>query len=141
MSAIDLNHGLSPEQIKLREQAHRFAEEVLRPAALELDLLSPEEVIAPKSRLWEVFQQAYKAGYHLRAFPQELGGAGLSPMDAWVIGEEFGWGSSGLSISLGVTSMPFRFAAMTGNPDLMREVVMPYVEDSEGKYIGCWCAT
>jgi alkylation response protein AidB-like acyl-CoA dehydrogenase len=23
----------------------------------------------------------------------------------------------------------------------MREVVMPYVEDREGRYIGCWCAT
>jgi alkylation response protein AidB-like acyl-CoA dehydrogenase len=37
--------------------------------------------------------------------------------------------------------MPFRFAAMTQNPDLMREVVMPFVEDTEGRYIGCWCAT
>jgi alkylation response protein AidB-like acyl-CoA dehydrogenase len=37
--------------------------------------------------------------------------------------------------------MPFRYAAMLNNPDLMKEVVMPYVEDKEGKYIGCWCAT
>ncbi len=141
MTAIDTNEGLSPEQVQLREQAHRFASEVLRPAALELDDLSPEKVIAPESRLWDVFQRAYTAGYHLRAFPPDLGGAGLSPGDAWVIGEEFGWGNAGLSISLGVTSMPFRFAAMTGNPELMRDIVMPYVEDTEGKYRGCWCAT
>jgi alkylation response protein AidB-like acyl-CoA dehydrogenase len=62
-------------------------------------------------------------------------------MEAWAVSEEFGWGNAGLSISIGVTSMPFRFAAMTGNADLMRDVVMPYVEDTEGKYIGCWCAT
>ncbi len=141
MPAIDVNEGLSPEQIQLREQTHRFAAEVLRPAAMELDALSPEEVIAPESRLWEVFRQAYKAGYHLRSFPPELGGANLGPMDGWVVGQELGWGSSGLSISIGVTSMPFRFAAMTGNPDLMKKVVMPYVEDTEGKHIGCWCAT
>jgi alkylation response protein AidB-like acyl-CoA dehydrogenase len=141
MPAIDLNEGLTPDQIQLREQAHRFAAEVLRPASLELDALSPEEAIAPGSRLWDVFRQAYKAGYHLRSFPPELGGAGLSPMDAWVVSQEFGWGNAGLAISIGVTSMPFRFAAMTGNPDLMREVVMPYVEDTEGKHIGCWCAT
>jgi len=30
---------------------------------------------------------------------------------------------------------------MVGNPDLMRDLVMPYVEDTEGRYIGCWCAT
>jgi len=138
---IDWNDDLSPDQRRLAEEAGRFAAEVLRPAALELDALSPEEVIAPESRLREVFRKAYKAGYHLRGFPKELGGPGLEPMDAWLVGEQFGWGSSGLSISLGVTSMPFRFAAMTGNPDLMRELVMPFVADSEGKYIGCWCAT
>src|SRR3990172_7452370 len=141
MNAIDVNEGLSSGQIELREQAHRFAAEVLRPAALGLDDLPPEEVIAPGSRLWDVFRQAYQAGYHLRSFPAELGGAGLSPEDGWVVGEEFGWGSAGLSISIGVTAMPFRFAAMTGNPDLMREVVMPFVEDTEGRYRGCWCAT
>jgi alkylation response protein AidB-like acyl-CoA dehydrogenase len=138
---LQLDEELTPDQTILKEQVHRFAAEVLRPASLELDPLSPEEVIAPKSRLWDVFRQAYKAGYHLRSFPKQLGGADMDPMDAWVVGEEFGWGNAGLSISLGVTSMPFRFAAMTGNPDLMREVVMPFVEDTEGKYIGCWCAT
>jgi alkylation response protein AidB-like acyl-CoA dehydrogenase len=141
MPAVDVNEGLTPEQIQLREEAHRFAAEVLRPASLELDDLSPEEVIAPGSRLWDVFREAYKARYHLRSFPENLGGPGLGPMDAWAVSEEFGWGNSGLSISLGVTSMPFRFAAMTGNPDLMRDVVMPYVEDTEGNIRGCWCAT
>jgi len=141
MSPIDFNNDLPPEQRALRDQTHRFAAEVLRPASLELDALSPEEVIAPGSRLRDVFRETYQAGYHLRGFPPQLGGAGLDPMDAWVVGEEFGWGSSALSISLGVTSMPFRFAAMTGNPDLMREIVMPFVEDKEGKLIGCWCAT
>ena len=139
--AIDIDEGLTPEQVQLRKEAHRFASEVMRPAALELDDRPPDEVIAPESRLWDVFRQAYTAGYHLRGFPADLGGAAMSPGDSWVVGEEFGWGNAGLSISLGVTSMPFRFAAMTGHPDLMRDVVMPFVEDTEGKYVGCWCAT
>jgi alkylation response protein AidB-like acyl-CoA dehydrogenase len=141
MPALDVNEGLTPEQIQLREEAHRFAAEVLRPASLELDNMSPEEVIAPESRLWDVFRKSYKAGYHLRSFPKELGGPGLTGMDSWAIGEEFGWGNPGLSVSLCVTSMPFRYAAMTGNPELMRDVVTPYLEDTEGKYRGCWCAT
>jgi alkylation response protein AidB-like acyl-CoA dehydrogenase len=141
MRSIDLNDDLSSDQRQLAEQAQRFATEVLRPASIELDALSPEQVIEPDSRLRDVFSEVYKAGYHLRAFPPELGGPGLSEMDAWVVSEAFGWGNAGLSISMGVTSMPFRFASMTGNQDLMREVVMPYVEDTEGKYIGCWCAT
>ncbi len=141
MPAIDLNFELTPDQVRLREQTQRFALEVMRPAAAELDGMPPDEVIAPESPLRRVFAQAYKLGYHLRAFPPELGGPGFAPMDGWVVGETMGWGNSGLSISLGVTSMPFRFAAMTGNPDLMRDLVRPYLEDTEGKYIGCWCAT
>ncbi len=141
MNAIDLTFDLTPDQERLRQEMHRFAADVMRPAAAQLDALTPEEVIGPESPLRDVFRTAYKAGYHLRAFPPELGGAGLGPMEGWVVGEELGWGNAGLSISLGVTAMPFRFAAMTGNPDLMREVVMPFVEDTEGKYIGCWCAT
>ena len=132
---------LTPDQVLLKRETHRFAEEVFRPASMELDALSPEEVIAPGSRLWDVFRASYRAGHHLRGFPAELGGAAMGPLEGHIVSEELGWGSAGLSISLGVASMPFRFAAMTGHPALMREVVMPFVEDREGKYIGCWCAT
>jgi len=141
MNAIDLNEGLSKTQEQLRQEAQRFAAEMLRPAALELDDMPPEGVISSGSRLWDVFREAYRAGYHLRSFPPELGGAGLTAEDGWVVGEALGWGGSGLAISLGVTAMPFRVAALTGNPDLMRNVVMPFVEDREGRYRGCWCAT
>jgi alkylation response protein AidB-like acyl-CoA dehydrogenase len=141
MPAIDLDFDLTPDQAQLREQTQRFAAEVMRPTAMELDGMTPEAVIASGSPLRRAFAQAYRLGYHLRAFPPELGGPGFAPMDAWVVGETMGWGNSGLSISLGVTSMPFRFAAMTGNPDLMREVVRPFIDDTEGRYIGCWCAT
>ena len=87
MTAIDVNEGLTAEQIRLREEAHRFAAEVLRPAAQELDDLSPEQVIAPGSRLWDVFREAYKTGHHLRGFPDQLGGACLTPVDGAVMSE------------------------------------------------------
>lgn len=141
MPYSDDTTDLNPDQLLLKQEAHRFAAEVLRPAAAALDDLRPEEVIAPGSPLRELFRTAYKTGHHLRGFPPQLGGAGLGPLESHVVGEEFGWGNAGLSISLGVTAMPFRFAAMSGNPDLMREIVMPFVEDTEGRYIGCWAAT
>jgi alkylation response protein AidB-like acyl-CoA dehydrogenase len=136
MTAIDVNEG--SRGAGLLRGAHHCGEVLRRPAGARQP---PEQVIAPDSRRWDVFRQAYQAGYHLRSFPPELGGPGLSPDDAWVVSEEFGWGNAGLSISMGVTSMPFRYAAMTGNPDLRRELVRPFVEDKEGKYRGCWCAT
>ena len=132
---------LTPDQVLLKQEAHRFAVEVLRPTSAALDDLPPDQVIAPDSPLWDAFRKAYRAGHHLRGFPPELGGATLGPLESHLVGEEFGWGNSGLSISLSVTAMPFRFAAMGGNPDLMPEIVMPFVEDTEGKYVGCWGAT
>lgn len=138
--AVD-TYDLTPDQVALKREAHRFAEEVLRPAGVELDALTPEEVMAPGSRLWDVFREAYQAGHHLRGFPEGLGGANLGPLEQHLVGEEFGWGCAGLSISLGVASMPFRFAALSGRPRLMEEVVMPFVEDREGRYIGCWAGT
>src|SRR3990172_6388089 len=142
---LELNKTLTPEQQALRDQMHRFAADVIRPAAVELDKLTADELIAPGSRLWDLFRQAYGQGYHLRSFPERLGGAGLGPLEQHIVGEEMGWASAGLSISLGVTAFPFSFAAqyaaITGNKDLMDEIVMPYVNDREGKYIGCWAIT
>lgn len=132
---------LTSDQIALKQQAHRFAAEVLRPAGIELDALTPDEAIAPGSPLWGVFKKAYEAGYHVRGMPPQLGGASLGPLESHVIGEEFGWGSAGLAIALATAGMPFMFAAISGNPDLMRDVVVPFVEDREGKYIGCWPGT
>lgn len=142
---VELNKALTPEQQALREQTHRFAADVIRPAAVELDKLTADEVIASGSRLWDLLRQAYGQGYHLRGFPEQLGGAGLGPLEQHLVAEEMGWASAGISISLGVTAFPFSFAAQyaatTGNKDLMDEIVMPYVNDREGKYIGCWAIT
>ncbi|MCE7929396.1 MAG: acyl-CoA dehydrogenase [Chloroflexi bacterium CFX7] len=132
---------LTSGQQLLKQEAHRFASEVMRPIGASLDDLPPEQVIASGSPLWDFFRKAYSSGHHLRGFPVELGGAGLGPLESHLVQEEFGWGNSGLAIGLGTASMPFRAAAMMGHPGLMREIVMPFVEDTEGKYIGCWGAT
>ena len=132
---------LTSEQVALKQQAHRFAGEVLRPAGAEIDALSADDAIAAGSPLWEVLRKAYQAGYHARSLPPQYGGAELGPLESHLVGEEFGWGSAGLAIALGAAGMPFMFAAMSGHPDLIREIVVPFAEDREGKYIGCWPGT
>ena len=96
---VELNKSVTPEQTALRDQMHRFGAEVIRPAAIELDKLTADEVIAPGSRLWDVIRQAYQQGYHTRGFPPALGGAGLGPLESHIIGEEMGWASAGISIT------------------------------------------
>ena len=142
---LDLNKELTSEQIALKEQSHRFAGEVLRPASVQLDKMDPQDVIAPGSVLWDVFKQAYRQGFHLLQFPEELGGANLGPLEMHIAFEETAWGSADFGIALGVASFPFAYAAqmgaLTGNKALVEEIVAPFVEDREAKYIGCWAIT
>ncbi len=138
---LDLNKELSADQVALKEQVHRFAAEVTRPASVELDKMSPEEVIAEGSPLWDVFRKAYELGHHASALPEALGGTSMPPLSRHLYAEEMGWGSADFAIGLGVTPFPFSFAAMSGNPEIMRDIVKPFSEDREAKYIGCWAVT
>lgn len=138
---IDLNKTLTDEQKMLKQRVHEFARDVMRPASIALDKMTPEETIAEGSPMWDVFRRAYEEGYHLRNFPTALGGAGLGPLESHIVNEEMGWGSAGLAIALAVCSFPFAFAASRKDPQIIEEIVQPFLEDRQGRYIGCWAIT
>ncbi len=138
----ELNLGVPKDYESLREGAHRFAKEVMRPAATELDRLAdPRDVIAPNSPLRRVLKQAYGLGYHVAGIPVAMGGLGLDPLASHILHEELAWGSVDLSLAIGCAGFPYFVAAMSGNPDLYETFVKPYVEDREAAYIGCWAIT
>lgn len=139
---LELDKDLTSEETALKDELHRFATEVLRPASIELDRLdNPEDVIAEGSPLWDVFRKAYGLGYHTRGLAPELGGVSLSPLARHIYAEEMGWGSADFAIGLGVAPFPFSFAAMSGRAELIEEFVKPFAQDREAKSIGCWAIT
>jgi len=143
---LDLNLQLTPTQIALKEETHRFAAEIARPASVALDKLAdPQDVIKPDSVFWDVWRKHYELERHLAGMPEELGGANLTGLDMHIMAEEMGWGSVDFAIGLGACGMPFSMgllaSQMSGNQRLMDEIVMPYVKDREAKYIGCWAIT
>jgi alkylation response protein AidB-like acyl-CoA dehydrogenase len=140
---LELDKDLSPELTQLKQEVHRFAAEVCRPASIELDRMDPESVIARDSLMWDVFRQAYELGHHTRGLPPELGGVDLGPLGGHIVAEEMGWGSSDFAIALGVTSFPFSFAAgrAADSPRLMKEIVKPFADDRRGEFVGCWAIT
>jgi alkylation response protein AidB-like acyl-CoA dehydrogenase len=139
---LELNKTLTEEEEALKKEVHRFAAEVLRPAAMELDKYpDPADVINEGSPYWEVMRKAYQLGYHTLYLPPEAGGSGISPMGRHIFLEELGWGAADFAVSIGVTSMPFGFAARSGNQRLMEEMVRPFAADTEARYIGCWAIT
>ncbi len=135
MASIDYEADMTEEEGAVRDTVHRFAEEVMRPAAAELDAMpDPEDVIAEGSILWEVFEKHRALG--LDEFTDPASDLPL-PQQArlrCIITEELGWGDSGLAIGFGVSGFPRMMAEMSGNPELVERFG---AEDC----VGCWAGT
>ena len=137
---LDLDE-LGEEDKLLKEEVHRFALEVMRPASIELDRMDPEERVKPGSPYFRVFREMKKLGYHRITIPEEMGGVKLTPLQRYVIMEELGWGSLGLATAIGVDQIPFACAALFGPPEIYDELVVPWLEDRDGRFHGCWGVT
>ncbi|MEM3464842.1 MAG: acyl-CoA dehydrogenase family protein [Candidatus Jordarchaeales archaeon] len=131
---------LSEEDELLKSEVHRFAEEVMRPASVKLDRMPPDDRVKPSSPYFKVLKEMKKLGYHKLHVSPELGGPNLSPLQRYIIMEELGWGSLGLATAIGVDSIPFSSAALTGSEKLM-ELVLAWMNDTECRYHGCWGVT
>lgn len=121
---------LSEEENAVQQTVHRFAREVLRPIGRELDRMAPEDVIAAASPFWAVMAESAKLGLDpqlIAQFPPEMAVRIES-----LIGEELGWGDSGLAVSMGCATMPLMMAHSIGNQEL--------IDMCTGK-IGCWMNT
>ena len=143
MPYADLDYNLTEEQKSMRDTVRRFGAEVMRPAGIELDKLAdPADVIAEGSRLWDVFKQFRKLGMHKRGFSKYYGGMleDMDPMSGYLITEELGYADAGLTISLGVSGMPFAYCQVSPSPNL-QALAREYVEDTEANLIGCWAIT
>jgi alkylation response protein AidB-like acyl-CoA dehydrogenase len=141
MDYFDANVNVSDEDLALKEAAHKFAEEVMRPVSKELDLMSPDQVVAKGSPLWGFLKEAYELGYHKVLMPDHVGGLGLTPNQVHLVYEELGWGSFGLAVQLAVVCFPFYVAVMTGNEELIEKFVVPFCQCRDGSIRGCWAIT
>lgn len=137
MNMTDIELDLTDQERQIRDTAHRFAEEVMRPAGRELDKLAdPADVIKKESILWEVFRKHREIGLaDLETETASLPPRARSRLRA-LISEEMGWGDSGLAISLGVANFHKTFAMMSGKPALIERWCQPGAQD-----VGCWAVT
>ena len=64
-----------PKQCEsIRDETHRFAREIMRPAAMKIDRMAdPHAVVASDSPLWPVMKAAYGLGYHRAPLPKRFG--------------------------------------------------------------------
>ncbi len=137
----ELNIELTREQIMIKEETHKFAKEVLRPASLELDIVCKPEEMIKSPIFWDTLKKAYELSYHTVLIPDIWGGLGLDPIETHIVFEELGWGSVDFAVCLGVTCFPAFFASLIPNDRLVEEVLVPFCEDRDASFIGCWAIT
>ncbi|MFO7965524.1 MAG: acyl-CoA dehydrogenase family protein [Desulfobacterales bacterium] len=138
---FDVNLDLSREDRMIRDEAHKFARDIMRPISREIDKVSAEEATSEGSPVWRFLSQAYRLGYHKAAFPEEVGGLGCTPLQSHLIAEELSWGSVGLNAILGMASWIFGKVLATGDAALIQTFVMPFFQCRDGSILGCWAIT
>lgn len=115
-----VSFALSDEQKALRELAHDFAAQEIRPRAAHHDAesLHPVEVIA----------KAHEIGLMNRHVPEELGGPGLSLFDSALIEEQLNWGCAGIGTSLGANNLAATPVLIAGTEEQRRTWLQPLVD-------------
>ncbi len=92
-----IGFSLTEEQQILRDTAHKFAENEIRPVAAEYDKSGDFP--------WDVMQKAFETGLMNAELPEEYGGPGLSALDSVIISEELGWGCAGMATTIGANGL------------------------------------
>lgn len=103
---------LTDEQKAVREMAHDFAANVMRPVAWEHD----------KDGTWpeEVLKQAWELGLMNSHVPEEFGGSGMDYMAGVLIEEELGWGCSGIGTSAAANGLATAPIMLGGTDELKK---------------------
>lgn len=136
MMPPDIETGLSDEDRAIRDVTHKFAEEVLRPAGVELDrMVDPADVIAPDSVLWEVRKKYHELGID-KLFADEDLDPVVKARRIVLVNEELSWGDVGLAISLGLGQFHGPWVQQAGDKDLIERFCSP-----DRPTIGCWALT
>lgn len=92
-----LNFELSSEQRMLRDLAHDFAENEIKPLAEHYD--TSEEYP------WPIIKKAQEYGLFSVNIPEEYGGPGMSLLEEVILTEELAWACSGIETALMLNSL------------------------------------
>ncbi len=122
---------LSEEHELLRKEVRRFAEEVVRPKAKEIDVTGE----FPR----DAFDQAGELGLAGVAVPEEFGGAGMDQIAYCLVVEEISRVCASTGVILSVNnSLVCDPLAKFGNDAQKREFLTPL---ASGKQLGCFALT
>ena len=141
MNYKDIDLRVTEDHNVLKESVREFAREVLRPAAIELDALTPEQVVEKDSIFHDCMRQMYELDYHTVMLPEAVGGSGLDPLSQHIFFEEVGYASAGFAVAIAVASFAPLFATLSQRPELIEKVVLPFIACKDASNFSCWGIT
>src|SRR3989304_552524 len=111
----------TPEQEALREMAHKFAVNEIRPRAAEGD----RDGAFPR----ELVRKAFDLGLMTGFIPEAYGGQGLSSLDTCFLEEELAWGCSGVTTSMTANGLALGPILLAGTEEQKRSFVAPFATE------------
>lgn len=141
MAYFDINLDLTSEDRLIRDSARQFAQEILRPASIEIDKMSAKDAVGPDSPIHAVLKKAFELGYHKTVFPEEIGGLGFTPLQHHLMMEELYCGSAGLAGVLMLAGWIHFKVYMSGDERLIKEFVIPFCESDDSSRLACFAST
>ena len=124
---------LTDEQEQMRQLAHKFAEQDIRPRSTSYD----ESEETP----WDVIHKAGQIGLTSFAYPEEYGGGGVtSVLTSCLVAEELPWGCLGIAtaiIGAGLAAVPIMLA---GDPE-QKARYLPWFCDANKVRLGAFALT
>ena len=127
---MSMTFTLDEDQEGIRESAHEFARDVIRPAAPHHD--------ATGEYPWEVLTQAFDAGLMNLHIPEKYDGGGFSHLDSLLVAEEMAWGCSGIGTAMEANGLAQAPVLVSGDEALIKKYLAPMAEDlKDGRPIMC----
>jgi acyl-CoA dehydrogenase len=121
---------LTDEQKNLRDLAHEFAENEIRPVAWEYD----------RDGTWpqDIIDKAWEVGLMNTHIGEEYGGPGLSHLSGALIEEELSWGCSGIQTSLGANGLASAPVSIAGSEETKKKYLGMLMEEAK---LASFCLT
>jgi len=116
-----IGFGMTEEQEQLRDLAHQFAENEIRPVSAHHDKTGEYP--------WEVIRKAHDLGIMNTHIPEKWGGMGLGCVDGAIISEELAWGCTGIGTALEANGLALQPVLEGASDHLLDKYVRPMTEE------------
>ena len=116
-----IDFQLTDDQIALRDMAHEFAANEMRPKAAAYDQghTFPEDVM----------RKAFEVGFLTCTVPAEHGGVGLGDLDTAIVSEELSWGCAGMYTTMMANSLAFTPILLFGTDEQKKRLFAPFLKE------------